>query len=154
MEQQFRKGDRVRIRFRDFEQEDYKFDFTDEMAELSGKEFTIETAQNHHGNGHEHIVEDDGFAYYLKEEPARHFTWSSGMLEYAGEMYDKIYENESESVENKKDIKSKIRKILYSSIAEGYDKISATDSSIGPFDYWTGSPDFDFRTVTSRSTRR
>ena len=102
MEQQFRIGNRVKIRFRDYEKGDYKFSFTNEMAELSGREFTIAAAENHFGNGHEHEVEDDGFAYYLKEEPAKYFTWSSGMLEYAGEIYDKIDEDENEIAEDKK----------------------------------------------------
>lgn len=150
MEQQFRKGDRIRIRFRDYDQDDYKFKFTDEMADLSGKEFTIRAVENHFGNGHEYEVEDDGFAYYLKEEPANHFTWSSGMLEYV----EKMYEDESEIAEDKKDIKSKIRKILYSSITEDYDKISTTDSSAIRFDYPIWMDSQDFRPVTSRSTRR
>lgn len=41
MEQQFDIGDRVRIKFRDHSSDDYKFQFTDEMARLSGKIYTI-----------------------------------------------------------------------------------------------------------------
>ena len=111
MEQQFRKGDRVRIAFRDYDQGDYKFEFTDEMAELSGREFTIGGVENHYGTGHEHEVEDDGFAYYLKEEPANRFTWSSGMLEHVFKFFE-----EEDIEKNKKDIKEKIKKILYSSV--------------------------------------
>lgn len=111
MEQQFRRGDRVKIRFRDYDQGDYKFEFTDEMADLSGKEFTIETVEDHYGSGNEHEVEDDGFAYYLKEEPANHFTWSSGMLERVIKFFE-----EEDIEKNKKDIKDKIKKILYASV--------------------------------------
>lgn len=147
MERRFKIGERVRIRFRDYDQDDYKFEFTDEMANLSGGEFTIETVENHHGTGHEHEVEDDGFAYYLKEEPANHFTWSSGMLEHAEEIYDKLHEDG-------KDIKSKIRKILYSSITEDYDKVSTTTSSSIRFDYPIWMDSQDFQPVANRSTRR
>lgn len=147
MEQQFRKGDRVRIRFRDYDQDDYKFEFTDEMANLSGGEFTIETVENHHGTGHKHEVEDDGFAYYLKEDPANHFTWSSGMLEHAEEIYDKLHEDG-------KDIKSKIRKILYFSITKDCDKIPTTDSPARQSSYPIWFDSEDFRPLTTRSPRR
>lgn len=146
MERQFRKGDKVRIRFREYEQSDYKFNFTDKMASLGGRIFTIKEAiEDEFDDSYE--VEDDNYRYFLAENPADEFTWSSGMLEHAEEIYDKPNKDG-------KDIKSKIRKILYSSITEDCDKISATDSSIIHFDYpmWADSP--DFRTATTRSTRR
>lgn len=149
MEQQFDVGDKVRIKFRDHSSDDYKFQFTDEMARLSGKIYTIRAvAEDEFNDSYE--VEDDNCRYFLEEEPADHFTWSSGMLEYV----EKMYEDESEIAEDKKNIKSKIRKILYSSITEDYDKVLTTTSSIIRFDYPIWADPLDFQPVANRSTRR
>lgn len=144
MEQQFNIGDKVRIKFRDHFENDYRFQFTDEMAMLSGGIFTIESvSEDEFDDSYE--VEDDNCKYYLTERPANRFTWSSGMLEYV----EKVYEDESEIAEDKKDIKSKIKKILYSSITEDYGKVSTTSSATTNFDfYWQPSE------ITVRSTRR
>ena len=81
MEPLYKVGDKVRIVERVHPYSDYRCGFTDNMAELAGKIFTvynIEGSANTVSN-----VPDDGHLYKLKEGACEPYIWSSSMLESA-----------------------------------------------------------------------
>ena len=73
----FKVGDKVRVKTRTGDKNDYPCAFVDEMTEYSGKEFQIESVEKH--------IADAGCKYY--EEPFKYnlknigYVWSSPMLE-------------------------------------------------------------------------
>lgn len=77
MEPLFKVGDVVRIKERIGNGGDYKYSFVDEMANLSGKEFTIKEIIPDDYNG-KCTIPDDNARYSLY---GNWHAWSSGMLE-------------------------------------------------------------------------
>lgn len=79
MEPLYKVGDKVRIVERVYSYSDYRCGFTDNMAELAGKIFTvysIEGSANTVSN-----VPDDGHLYKLKGGACESYMWTSSMLE-------------------------------------------------------------------------
>lgn len=108
MEPIFNIGDIVIVKNRERNELDYKFAFTDEMAKLSGKIFTIENVQVDREFGI-YRVPDDNALYKLKGDT---FNWSSGMLMKADEYSLKSHENVTKTLK----IKMKIENAVYSSL--------------------------------------
>lgn len=90
MEPIFKVGDKVKVKRRVGARGDYKYTFTDEMARLAGKIFTIRLVIPDHCRVRCNIP-DDNTLYYLKE--INSYPWSSGMLE-------KVSENSSDFLTN------------------------------------------------------
>lgn len=80
MDQKFHIGDRVRVIERRGGEDDYKFAFTNEMAKLSGRVFTVLSVRGSYPD--RCAIPDDGHLYTLKEV---RFNWASSMLELAEE---------------------------------------------------------------------
>ena len=77
-ESKYKIGDTVTIKKRVAPGGNYKFFFTDEMAEMAGKKFVIVGAISTDKTAC--IIPDDGFEYTLYGE-ARRFSWASSMFE-------------------------------------------------------------------------
>lgn len=77
MEPLFKVGDVVRVKERIGDKADYKYSFVDEMANLSGKEFTVKEVGPDNYN-EKFTIPDDNARYTLS---GNWYTWSSGMLE-------------------------------------------------------------------------
>lgn len=84
MEPIFKAGEKVRVKKRVGDSRDYRYTFSDTMAELSGKTFTISrVVPNRYGK--EYSIPDDNTLYFLKEDTIG-YAWSSGMLEKISEI--------------------------------------------------------------------
>ena len=78
MKAKFKIGDKVRIKPRTHEANDYRFSFTDNMVRYVGKVTTI-TDASYNRALNTFPVPDDGWKYELSEP--NQYWWSSGMLE-------------------------------------------------------------------------
>lgn len=85
MAAKYKVGDRVTIKVRTLGQSSYRHGFVDEMAELSGKQFTIRSVSE--GVPNSNRVPDDGYDYYLEET---RFTWASSMFEEPFEIVSSV----------------------------------------------------------------
>lgn len=99
----FKVGDKVVVINRVHNDSDYKFNFTDDMLNLKGIVFTIETVYENFDRT-EYFVKDDWALYKLKED-GHSFSWSSGMLNLAEPSSNKTLK-----------IKEKMRNAMYSSL--------------------------------------
>ena len=104
MEPTFKEGEKVRVRQRKYDHDDYKYMFSDDMLQFQGMIVTICTVYPNMDNK-EYRVPDDDALYRIKEDKYG-FSWSSGMLEKLN------------STEEQNPIKKKIIKILYASLEE------------------------------------
>ena len=89
MESIFKVGEKVRVKKRVGNSNDYKYVFTNGMTELSGKIFTISAIVHDH-NFLKCKYSDDNARYILKEDKDK-YSWASSMLE-------KISETSSDSL--------------------------------------------------------